>query len=414
MKNISRDKILSIIREEFDINEMAGRGHEDPNWPFIDLPEVRVIDISDIRTPEDGEIESINPSLDSEHPDYNKKFKNIIFTKRLRVSPNNTVAAVFTNHAGGKSELMHYIFEGPNIENIRPKLRKYLPRSKKVGTSYTGPLCSMENESYAKRFWVYPSINNFFARTDIRSKLNSLGLPTITAGSSFTEPVTNKIRLMRYNGPEICFELHCVADFEDVSDVLQQIVSYREALARGETPEMTGTLPIVKQVRKYGGQIYKGGKWAQAQRVLTPEYFQETDILKLFMWAVQKGKIQYSVASDFEVMGEPSEDFTQYDLYLEFRFHRTYRNFEKNLNIKQVKGIKPEGILPPLKVKITKPIPPNADPETFGYKNNSGFFVGILREGLEVMSQKIMDIDPDLVLPKIDSSFFNMDDMDFE
>jgi len=413
MNKITRNKLISLIKEEIDLHE-RGRGNPSKDWNIIELSNNQVYDVSNLKTPLDGTIECINPNLPSDHPDYEKKFENILFPKQLRVSPNGTVVAEFNNIVNGKKEINFFILEGENVERLPRRLLKYPPRSKVAGTTYKGPSCSLKEEGYVKRYLIYPTINNFFSRMDVSNKLNSLGLPNISAKSKFTEPITNVKRIMRYNGPEICFELNTNIDFEDVSDALNQIISYREAESRGEAPQMLISNGIKNQVRKYGGQIYKGGKWVQAQRVLSTEYFDRTPILRLFMKAVQEGKIQYSVMSEFEVMGEPNENGTTYDLYMEFRFHRTYRRFDQKINFVDVKKMKPERILDPIKVKVSKSIPENVDIKTFSFHTHSGFFNQIMNEGLEQMSQKIMNIDPNTVLPEIDASFFDLENIDFD
>ncbi len=413
MNFITKQSILQIIQEEFEISEMP----RNLDWADVPLDNPVTINIDDIQG---IPVNAVDPKTKEPlEPGMVKAYL-------VRQSPTGMKMINFPNMENGKRETRYIIVD----DNLNPiKGMKFLPRNTSAGTDWKG--VDMEKradqkiarlqrkqstyghqvddpelrqqvksqdemallDAWAKRRLVHPILSEFFSRRSIIQHLDKCGIPEVKGGAKFTEPTTNILKKYNFNGPMINFSYHSVRDDKDIQDALDKIISYRTALETGE--KMKGSRPEpTKMVRQYGGNVYPGGKWDPTQRAEGKNQFKLTPVYKLYMKNVQRGEMAFNVLTNLQVMGSINNG--QYTLAMQFVATKSFRAADTEFGERTPSRMK---LFEPIKVVSTKPLPPNDNTPTI--KEDLGFFEELFADCLNQLGSELLSVDPNEVLQQL-------------
>lgn len=396
MKVLSKEYILSLISEQQshmdDLDEMSRVMRTD--WTNNELSEPLSWDV---------------PGVSSKNPQTGEVEQDKVYSTKERIAPGEEKQKLymFTDMTDGKPKMYE-----PGIN----KVHKQIPRNWKYGTAYNpesiekkvdaritrlqkvqstsdhrhddenlrgdvkNRLIKENNDMWAKRYVIHPMIGAMMNQPDIKQHLDLCGIPNVTVGAAFTEPITNIQPQFDFNGPSMHFAYHTTRDASDVQDYIDKILNVHTG---DEFDYGKGN----KMVRRHGGNVYPGGLWTPEQRAWSKQKFKETPVLKLPMKNVQKGEMGFNVVSDLVVMGKKASE-TTYVLQLNLRFEVSRRG----ANTEHVKS---DELLTPIKITVKHDIEEGNDCTV---RNNKDFFVGLFQEGLQKMGEQILQIDYDDVL----------------
>ena len=309
------------------------------------------------------------------------------------------------------------------------------PRSVKTGNPYVQPdLSEPENETpkdkeirlerirtikeaNAKRYGIFPTINDVFSKTKVMDHLDKCLIPEPWAGPNFTEHTTNRSILKTFGGvsPDIDCDFIAVRDLINVEDAINEVMDLRMALAGGpdeadnqgqRNREASKHMP-----RQHANYIYKsGGNWEAKQRVHDPEFFKKaggkTPVYALLSKNIQEGLKTINVKSVLDIKGK-----------IENNVYVLTGIFTSQLNCRNLttgEGESTGPLFPPIDVTVTKPLPEDIDMENFSLEQNTDFFIDqgrtnskISRTGFlpdfinKIGSAIVTNVDPDDVLQKM-------------
>jgi len=365
------------------------------------------------------------PKIVSLDPDTNEFVEDVIIGDEVITMPNGVEVLKFFNY--GEEEKLDrakkvsaYVVLPENI------FYKHPPRNVKMGTKYVPTDLNIEpegeseeerdarlkklarqNEAYAKKYVIYPSINNFFSRRDILNRLDVSLVPETWAGPLRTERTTNKEIRFHFggNGKAINIEFYAVRDLSSIEEALDEILKTRMDIEDGADVENRQRKRSSTKPREYANYIYtRGGNWDAIQRIYDEENFKQageyTRILKLLKQNIQKGQMGLNTFSKLVIDGDVSGN--DYILRGKFDCTLNYRTVEKGT------GNKAGEIVPPLYAEIRRALPPEVrnDPD-FSIRKNKNFFgtrdgEGIFADLMKKLGDEMMTkINPDEVLNKI-------------
>jgi hypothetical protein len=449
MKSITPDKLVSLILEEIqktqapdkpiffnnfnDIERYFGfNTGEDLGGHAAEMGEMANIKKIPEKLPEPINIsvdelspESRNiPRIVSMDPTTKELVEGRIIGDEVITLPNGVKVLKFTNYGEGEkldrsNKVAAYVVLPENI------FYKHPPRNVKMGSQYvpkdleTEPenetpedkearleKIKINNEAYAKRYVIYPAINNFFSKPEVLNRLDVSLIPETWAGPFRTERTTNVEKHFSFggNGHSIHIEFYAVKDIDSIEGALDEIFQTRMDIEDGvenRQRKRSETKP-----REYANYIYKrGGNWEAIQRIYDEENFKKageyTDILKLLKQNIQKGQKGLNVMSKLIITGD-LENGTEYVLKAKFTAILNYRTVEKGT------GVKAGELINPVFAEVRRPIPPEvAGDESFSVRSNKNFFGkagqnGIFVELMNKLGDEMMaKINPDDVLTKI-------------
>lgn len=443
MKSITPDKLVSLILEELqkaqapdkpiffhDFNDIeryfgfSAGGHESEMGEMANikkipekLPEPLNISIDEL-SPESRNI----PHIVSVDPVTNQLVEGRIIGDEVITLPNGVKVLKFQNYGEGEkldraNHVAAYVVLPENI------FYKHPPRNVKMGSQYvpkdleSAPenetpeerdarlkKIGINNEAYAKRYVIYPAINNFFSKPEILNRLDVSLIPETWAGPFRTERTTNKEIRFEFggNGHSINIEFYSVKDIDSIEGALEEIFKTRLDIEDGvenRERKRSATKP-----REYANYIYtQGGNWDAIQRIYDEENFKKageyTSILKLLKQNIQKGQKGLNVMSKLIINGDLSNA----------EEYRLSAKFATTLNYRTVGDVVKAGdLISPIIVEVRRPIPPEIiESETFSVRTNKNFFGKAGQDGIFVeLMNKLGDemlnkINPDEVLAKI-------------
>ena len=468
MKSITPDKLVSIILEEikkvqapnkplyFDsLNDVmsyyglnnANAGHETEMGEMAhnvkkleSLAEPMYIPIEEVESVTRAKL----PKIRCVDPATGDFVEDVIIGDEVIELPNGLLMMKFQNYESPQQDrfktgkFAHYIVLPEN------EYYKHPPRNAKYNTAYepkdlsVGPegespkdrdfrltKLQKENEAYAKRYVIFPAINNLFGRKDVLDRLDVSLIPETWANQFRTERTTNVEQRFKFggNGTEIIAEFYAVRDFDDIEstdeegnaisisgieNALNDIIKTRMDIEDGiqnRERNRSQTKP-----REYANYIYTmGGNWAAIQRIFDENEFKSageyTRILKLLKQNIQKGKKGMNVFSKLYIKGDVEGE--EYVLKGTFKATLNYRTVTSRT------GASAGDLFPPFTVEVRRRVDPDklATPG-FSVKTNKNFFgkasdqdggeKGIFVELMQKMGDAMLDnINPDEVLGKI-------------
>ena len=309
------------------------------------------------------------------------------------------------------------------------------PRSARTGNPYQSPdLSEPENETpedkkirlerirtikeaNAKRYGIFPIINDVFSKTTVMDHLDICLIPEPWAGPNFTEHTTNKTVLKTFGGvsPDIDCNFIAVRDLINVDDAINEVMDLRMALATGpddpDNREQRNREPSKHMPRQHANYIYtKGGNWEAKQRVHDPNFFKKaggkTPIYELLSKNIQEGLKTINVKSVLDVKG--SIEGNEYILHGIFTAELNCRNLTTG------EGESTGNLFTPIEITVNKPLPEDIDTGNFSLEQNTDFFIdqgrtnskisrtGFLPDFINKIGSAIVDnVDPDDVLQKM-------------
>lgn len=483
MKSITPDKLVSMILEEinkslapdkpmyFNSLEDVARyyGFDKQQTPshetevaemanivkqFRKLADPLYIPINELSQ----ETKSTLPKVRCLDPQTNQITEDVIIGDEVTELPNGVEMLRFQNYAEGvdpnanketedqrsnkgtydRPKLAHYVVLPENIFFSHP------PRNKKYNTAYVPhdlsidppnespedketriTKLSKENEAYAKRYVIFPAINNVFGKKEILDRLDVALIPETWANIYRTERTTNKEVHLNFggNGTDINAEFYAIRDFDDKKSVdengnpivisglenaLNDIIKTRMDIEDGvenRERKMSETKP-----REYANYIYtKGGNWPEIQRIYDEAQFKNegeyTKILKLLKQNILKGQKGMNVKSKLNITGILEE--SEYILRGKFDVSMNFRSVGTQT------GKSAGDLIRPITVEVRRKLSDEqiADPK-FSIRKNKNFFgkasgteggeKGIFVELMNQLGQKILtEVNPDEVLTKI-------------
>ena len=349
------------------------------------------------------------PKIACMDPQTNEIVENMVISDVVLVMPSGDRVLAFQNY-GETAVRSHDIHETRYVVlpdaargNVGHRFMSDKPRSKKTGNPYEkADLSEPENETpeareiritrikaikegNAKRYGIFPVINEMFSRNDVLDHLDVCLIPEPWAGPNFTEHTTNKSILKTFGGatPDIDCDFIAVRDLIDVESAINEVMDLRMALAMGpDDPNMPAERKReVSQdmPRQHANYIYKGGNWEAKQRVHDPEFFKKaggkTPVYELLSKNIQEGLKTINVKSALDIKGSIEGD--DYVLRGVFKAELNCRNLTSG------KGESAGELFNPILVNISKPLE-GVDPQSFTLEQNTEFFVDQGRTNLSV------------------------------
>jgi hypothetical protein len=368
------------------------------------------------------------PKIVSLDPETNEFVEDIIIGDEINTLPNGVEMLKFQNYGEeGKldrgKKVAHYILLPENI------FYKHPPRNVKMGTQYEPKNLELEpggetedekalrlkrlaaiKENRAKRYGIFPVINDLFSRHEILDHLDICLIPETWASPLRTEHTKNVIRKKKFgtDSPEIDVDFYASRDLKDIDSTVNAMLDLRAELALGEAGmrerEVSAHVP-----RRHANYIYRGGNWAGKQRVHDKEFFKraggKTMVYALNSRNIQEGEKEINIESILHLTG----NIIGRNYVLNALFNVTLNARNKETGEGQERG----QLINPITVSLSKPIPRNIDQETFNLDNNIDFFIdqgrtinkqrtGFLPDLMNKLGQSIMEtIDPDDVQEKV-------------
>jgi hypothetical protein len=368
------------------------------------------------------------PHIISLDPDTGEMVEDVIIGNEITTLPNGVEMLKFQNYGeedkvDRSKKVAHYILLPEYI------FYKHPPRNVQMGTQWEpknleiGPpnetniqkqtrLKRIEavKEANAKRFGIFPVVNNMFARHDVLDHLDKCLIPETWATALRTEHTQNVIRKKKFgtSGAEIDVDFYSIRDLDDIDSTVNAIMDLRAELALGEAGvrqrEASAHVP-----RRHANYIYSGGNWQGKNRVHDKNFFDsaggKTVRYKLNSKNIQEGVKQISIESILHLTG----NIQGHNYVFNAIFNATLNARDRTTGEGKERG----QIIQPVTVTAAKPLPPGADVEHFNILENMDFFInegrtvskektGFLPDLINNLGNAIVEkINPDEVLQKV-------------
>jgi len=447
MGTFTKENILSIIAEQIsslEMDEMANIESED--WRLVDknLAEPKVFREAEFKSPQEvynqyrlksliGSVKilSLKPESRLVKREKDVRFnyapeeeleQGVAYCYELRQSALNpmfklyafdnygylpTVVDEFGNKLHQKFKM--FIFVKDDEPNVPQALFRNLPRNTFFETRYKfkeEPQYS--SETYTKKYLHFDRINALFNRQDIKTHLIKCAIPPIMAYKEFDLPITHRIKNQhQYTAPNYNFLLSGLWEGENLQNVLNKIIEFREAVAMDELPP---ELPKLKHMPRNPQHqfVYRHGAWEHGQKIEATGA-EKTKRLKLWMKAIAGGKLSTIIVSNLQIIGTV-EAFRR-DIIMTATFSVFSENRSAGANTPSPK-MSP---IDPISVNVRAPIPENiaigqldnVDDEmkielTRGAKSSSEFLflTQVYDALLNKLGEKILEIDADEAIDK--------------
>ena len=380
------------------------------------------------------------PRIVTLDPVTNEMVEGVVITDEYHTMPNGDRVLRFYNYG-----------EEPKVDRAKKRLRYVvlpenrfmsdLPRSTAMGTQYVRPDYETEpedesprdkearlkriaaiKEANAKRYGIFPIINDVFSRHEILDHLDICLIPETWATTQRTEHTTNVIKLRKFGGtsPEIDADFYAVRDILNVNEAVNNVMDLRADLAMGamEGEEQQFDINRPREVssrapRRHANYVYtKGGNWEGKQRVHDPNFFEnaggKTMIYRLNSKNIQEGLKELSIESVLHLKGDIAENSTSYILSATFTATLNARNLTSGAG--ENRGL----LIEPITASLSKPLPENIeDINNFTLDSHPEFFVnegrsrsgkktGFLPALIDRLGNAVIEtIDPDEVQQRI-------------
>jgi hypothetical protein len=284
---------------------------------------------------------------------------------------------------------------------------------------------AQDNENYAKRYIIFPAVNELMSRKEILDRLDVSLIPETWANMFRTERTTNVETRLKFggNGTDIQAEFYAVRDFDDVettdeqgnkvvisgienamNDIIKTRMDIEDGIENRER-KMSQTKP-----REYANYIYtRGGNWEAMQRIYDESQFKAqgeyTKKLKLLRKNILKGKKGANIFSKLTIHGELEGN--TYVLQAKFQAELFYRT----VGIQTAS--KGGQIIEPIRAEVRKNVTDEQiQQQSFTIKRNRNFFgtgkakttgpPEIFTGLMDKLGEKMLnEINPDEVLTKI-------------
>jgi hypothetical protein len=418
-----------------EVDEMA----QPSKHPIEKLPEPLRIPVNMLtkggKTPYIPKIVTLDPLT-------NEMVEGMIISDEYHTMPNGDRVLRFYNYG-----------EEPKVDRAKRRLRyvvlpenRYLsdlPRSSAMGTKYvrpdyeTTPANETEEdkekrlariaaikEANAKRYGIFPIVNDVFSRHDVLDRLDICLIPETWATTKRTEHTTNVTKLKKFGGtsPEIDADFYAVRDILNVDEAINSVMDLRADLAMGAMGDEEQAFDINRPretssavPRRHANYIYtKGGNWSGKQRVHDPEFFKKaggkTMVYHLNSKNIQEGLKELNVESVLHLRGFIDNDINGGDQYI---LKATFTSTLNARNLTSGAGENRGSLIDPIIVSLIKPLPKDFDVDTFTLDANPEFFVnegkarggkktGFLPSLISRLGDAIMaNVDPDDVQQRI-------------
>ena len=376
------------------------------------------------------------PNIATLDPETNEIVPGMVISDEFHTMPNGDRVLRFYNYG-----------EEPKIDRLKkverfvvlPENRylSYLPRSTKMGTKYQRPDYEVAQpgettrqteirlnrikaiaEGNAKRYGIFPLINDVFSKHEILDRLDICLIPETWASTKRTEHTTNVVQLKKFGGttPEIDADFYAARDLLNVNEAINSVMNLRADLAQGamddeQAFDINRTREISSHVpRRHANYIYtKGGNWEGKQRVHDPNFFKEaggkTMVYQLNSKNIQEGLKELNVESVLHIGGNIEGN--------DYVLKATFKAILNARNLTSGAGENRGNLFTPITVSLIKPLPKGIEIENFSLDKNPEFFVnegktrsskktGFLPALVERLGNGILEIiDPDDVQQRI-------------
>ena len=405
------DKIISESYDESDIDEMSREASK--NWPTHQLdpgeedtmPES--FDIDYFETPKLGRIPVIgkNPSTGEYVP-------GKVFTKDLRKSASGHMAILFTNH---EKKGAYYVDKTrwAVLSNDKTKIDKIYPdepRNTVYSSSWKGPAekevvnqntrgvetqtVRRDPEDLGKRI-LFDVINRVFSEPELFKHEHKCAIPEIVANAKTTERKTNVNRVMSFSGPNLSFTISTMRNFSDPQTAIDKSLGFRMALDFGDEPEVQD---MPDYMRRQFANAYPGSKWESSQAADSKKVYKgKTPIYHLKKKFVQEGESYFNRHTFLVVRSRITADNI---LILEMTFYVDENR--RSIDSETAKNI--GHVIQPIDVMLGKRLPglEGINSDEFTVAKYPEFYRSLFNDVLELVKERIMNINPDDTMPDID------------
>jgi hypothetical protein len=356
---------------------------------------------------------TVIPRIVSIDPATNQEVEGVVISDEYYMMPNGDRVLRFYNYGEEQKvdrSTRHLRFVVlPEIEN---KFFSDLPRNVKTGTGYAPTNYDIAppdetpaqrelrikrkraiKEGKAKRFGLFPIINDMFSKPAILDRLDICLIPETWATTQRTEHPTNvELRkLFGGIGSTIDADFYAVRDVLNLNQAINEIMDLRADIAEGrieneEDPDETFDIKRERQKsshipRKHANYKYMNGNWDARQRVHDPEFFKEaggkTRIYELNSKNIQEGLKELDVESMLHVKGEIVDE--NYVLTATFSATLNARNLISG------EGENRGPLIAPITASLMKPLPQDEDVNlgNFNLVTQPDFFIneGMIKSG---------------------------------
>lgn len=380
-----------------NVTEMAKK--ENPEWPSTYLENPLIFHIDEFISPTRDKIK-----VKTKHPETGEILENTVYSKRIRTSPNGKKLLEFINIEEDKNipTVRRWIELNENNDPIRVVDinadlvdgvlgHKNLPSSKKYGVTGITNKYNVDTEEETSKRILFSIIDKFFKTTTVRMKLNSIAAPIIVGSSKYTEQTTNVIKDFKFKGPELNFELHSVYDFDDISNLINQLIEYRYNI-ENDNPINTNLFGLpAKQVRQYA-YSYPMGKWSSTQKLGIEDKFELTPIRRLHKKDVNKGNKVLGTVTKLNVATKL--DGNTLRLTLKFKSYNNIRSADT-----ADYGRRGTFLFEPIVINKEISVPFDIEnEEDLTVNKHKDVFGSLLIDGLNELKNEMMKIDEDRAL----------------
>lgn len=361
------------------------------------LPQVMKIPVEELSLGPKGQLPPIR-CLDPESGEY---VDNVVIGDTVLTTPTGLRFLIFENFVGrtkvdmaGKKEEFYVQIPENKFLKFKPRGSVYgkeVPRNVSQKLSVAPPdelepdriarekrLAAIK-EANAKRYGIFPIINDVFSNPRILDHLDICLIPETWATSVRTEHPTNKILLKKFGGntSDIDADFIAVRDMKNVDEAITNVMDLRAELAMGaddpNNPRPDRQREFSQHMpRQHAAAIYHNGNWHAKQRVHDPEFFRKaggkTPVYELLSKNIQEGLATVNIKSVLHITGNIQNN-TEYLIKATFSSQLNARNLERG------SGEEIGDLFPPITVGLRKPLPEDADPAAFTLEQNTSFFV---------------------------------------
>lgn len=384
-----------------NIMNLLEKREENDKWPSSFLADPLIFYIDEFILPTKYKIK-----VKTKHPETGEILDSTVYSKKIRTSPNGKKLLEFVNIEEGKniSTVTRWIELDQNNNPLRVvdidvdlvngvRGHKNLPKSKKYGTPKEKPInkYNVDTEQETSKRILFSIIDKFFKTTIITMKLNTIAAPIIVGSSKYTEQTTNVTKYFNFKGPELNFELHSVYDFEDVRDLISEIIEFRYHV-ENNIPINTNLFGLPsKQVRQYAKH-----KWSTIQRLGVKDKFELTPVRGLHKKDVNKGDKVLGTVSKLNVATKLEGNTLR--LTLKFISYNNIRSADT-----ADYGRRGTFLFEPIVINKDITIPFDIENDKYLTVNkHKDIFGKLLIDGLNDLKNEIMEIDEDRALYVID------------
>ena len=393
MAILTKKQILSVIFEQFEMDEMANTPSE--NWTKegvsnkFDLNGTQIYNIRE---------EPISDAVKIGTKDPDGKIEdNIVYSKEARKPLNGGGQILyFFNNFDGKRYWIE--FNGGKDGN-KTILHAHLPRNARYSTPWKGAktydnldpkrrqkMETRRKETWAKRQLFFDDVNSFFMEQSVRTKLTKCGAPRVVGDKEHTANINLVNQPFNYLGPNIKFGFHGIRDGENVQDSLNNILNGRARIDDGDPIEDIDTGTPGKHTRLYGGYSYPGGEWSHSQRTWDETLYEETPIMKLAKKAVQHGVMGVNFLSVLTGIGR-MDNYNMYEMTLQFETRIAMRM------AKEHEGHGAGFLINPITVSVFSQIPDEInDMSELNVKDYYDFFSDITKQAFEKLKSEVLQL----------------------